>query len=611
MKNKKIVNCFAAMVIGVLSVFSSPVLAASLQGGGDIGGAVSIVANSYQVAGLADGESQYFYFTAKPGQETKIGVKFTAAADSDYDTAVDVKMYGANDQELVYKYCWTGESINFSWLQGLGKAEAKYYVRIYNDGPYDAGSFTITMAVNDRYDAGSQTDAGADVNSAMSVKAGEYTGFFSGGDVTNVLGDDFVDFYKLSLKAGDTLKMKMVPAADAEISLAVYDTQRALVNEATPDNAGQIMNLQYAATKDGEVFLKVACSNDYCGDKLASYSLGVGVTSGNGGEMVPPPGDGTGGGTVDYPELPPDGDAGKGNGGTGGEEVVPGNGGTGYDGLYDGGGNFLLDDGTGYPGIGGIPMALIWANLAIFGIILFGGLVFYIYFAICLQKLAKRTGTTPDWLAWIPIGNAFLMLKIAQKPMWWFLLLFVPIINIVAGVIVWMKIAEKVGKESWVVFLMFVPVVGIAMPAYLAFSGDNQKKPEFVPEDKKPEFIGGSKEADKPTVGYKHPCKYCQEMISPDSAVCPFCSKEGPLGPDRCPKCHDPIEKKWKSCAHCGLNLRIVCPFCGKVTFFGGYCEDCGKKMVVNCPYCQFEQPPLGDKCIKCGQPLIKKEDKK
>ena len=55
--------------------------------------------------------------------------------------------------------------------------------------------------------------------------------------------------------------------------------------------------------------------------------------------------------------------------------------------------------------------------------------------------------------------------------------------------------------------------------------------------------FSGSNDADKPVVGYKHACNYCDKLIPPNSTVCPLCGKENPLGPGRCPKCHQPIQK--------------------------------------------------------------------
>ena len=222
----------------------------------------------------------------------------------------------------------------------------------------------------------------------------------------------------------------------------------------------------------------------------------------------------------------------------------------------------------------------------------------YIYFAICLQVLAKKTNTPNGWLAWIPIANVFLMIQIAEKPLWWFILCLIPIVNIVICVIIWMKIAERRGKPNWVGILLIVPVIGIAIPGYLAFS--NHEKIEPTP----PYTPTGTQEANKPTVGYKHPCKYCGKLVPPNSTVCPFCGKVNPLGPYRCPKCHEPIEKEWQVCPKCNQNLRIVCPFCGKVTFFGDNCEDCDARLLVKCSHCGQEQPPISDRCIKCGQSL-------
>ncbi|MGQ9604524.1 MAG: double zinc ribbon domain-containing protein [bacterium] len=82
--------------------------------------------------------------------------------------------------------------------------------------------------------------------------------------------------------------------------------------------------------------------------------------------------------------------------------------------------------------------------------------------------------------------------------------------------------------------------------------------------------------------------------------------QKNPLGPLRCPKCRNPIQKDWKKCSNCDLSLEVACPKCGKTTFFGDYCEHCDARLVVACPNpkCKTEQPPNGDKCIKCGKPL-------
>lgn len=97
----------------------------------------------------------------------------------------------------------------------------------------------------------------------------------------------------------------------------------------------------------------------------------------------------------------------------------------------------------------------------------------YVYLALVLQKLSQRTGRGTPWWGWVPILNVLLMLEVADKPLWWFILMLIPIVNIVIAVIVWMKIAEAVNKPNWWGILILVPIVNVIVPGYLAWSGDS------------------------------------------------------------------------------------------------------------------------------------------
>jgi hypothetical protein len=94
----------------------------------------------------------------------------------------------------------------------------------------------------------------------------------------------------------------------------------------------------------------------------------------------------------------------------------------------------------------------------------------YVYFALALQAIAKRTNTENDWWAWIPILQIILMLNIAQKPVWWIILFFIPLVGIVFMIIVWMAIAEAVKKPNWWGILMIVPIANLIVPGYLAWA---------------------------------------------------------------------------------------------------------------------------------------------
>lgn len=112
--------------------------------------------------------------------------------------------------------------------------------------------------------------------------------------------------------------------------------------------------------------------------------------------------------------------------------------------------------------------------LAAFGAMLFFFLTFalamYIYSALALQTIAKKTNTENPWLAWIPIANLILMLNIAKRPLWWIILCLIPFVNIVILIMVWMAIAEARNKPSWWGIMLIVPVVNLIVPGYLAWS---------------------------------------------------------------------------------------------------------------------------------------------
>ena len=114
-----------------------------------------------------------------------------------------------------------------------------------------------------------------------------------------------------------------------------------------------------------------------------------------------------------------------------------------------------------------LPTAFLGGFLIIFLLFFLAG---YVYFALAIQTIAIKTNTDNAWLAWIPIVNMYLMVMIARKPIWWFLLLFVPVVNIVFLVLIWMAVAEARGKPNWWGILIIVPVANLIVPGYLAWA---------------------------------------------------------------------------------------------------------------------------------------------
>ncbi|MFA5777314.1 MAG: DUF5684 domain-containing protein [Parcubacteria group bacterium] len=105
-----------------------------------------------------------------------------------------------------------------------------------------------------------------------------------------------------------------------------------------------------------------------------------------------------------------------------------------------------------------------------FAFVMIFAIAVYLYVAICLVKIAKKTNTENAWFAWIPILNLILMIQIAKKPMWWIIMFFIPFVNLIFSILLWMAISEAVKKPSWIGILMIIPVANIIVPGYLAFS---------------------------------------------------------------------------------------------------------------------------------------------
>lgn len=115
------------------------------------------------------------------------------------------------------------------------------------------------------------------------------------------------------------------------------------------------------------------------------------------------------------------------------------------------------------------------AALAIFtGVYLVVVIVFsifwYVYMGLTLMTIAKKLNHESPWLAWIPLANIYLMVKLADLSGWMMLLMFVPLVNIGLAVYIWMKMAERRGFEMWLGILMIVPVAQLIIPGYLAWA---------------------------------------------------------------------------------------------------------------------------------------------
>ena len=119
-------------------------------------------------------------------------------------------------------------------------------------------------------------------------------------------------------------------------------------------------------------------------------------------------------------------------------------------------------------------LAAMFAGLVVVGLIV--ALVLYIYMALALMTIAKKTNTEPAWLAWIPIANVWLMIKIAGLQWWWIFLLLLPIVPVIgaiamyaAVIYIWWRIAEARKFPGWFALLMLIPLVNLVIVGIIAW----------------------------------------------------------------------------------------------------------------------------------------------
>ncbi|MBF9018015.1 MULTISPECIES: DUF5684 domain-containing protein [unclassified Oceanispirochaeta] len=82
-------------------------------------------------------------------------------------------------------------------------------------------------------------------------------------------------------------------------------------------------------------------------------------------------------------------------------------------------------------------------------------------------KIFTKAGK-PGWAILVPIYNIIVMVQIIQRPMWWVIMLFIPLVNVVFAIMIIYNLCLKFGQPGWHV----VPALLLSFIyyPYLAFS---------------------------------------------------------------------------------------------------------------------------------------------
>lgn len=106
-----------------------------------------------------------------------------------------------------------------------------------------------------------------------------------------------------------------------------------------------------------------------------------------------------------------------------------------------------------------------------------GGVAGILYLAIIilmivsLWKIFAKAGK-PGWACLVPIYNIIVLLEIVGRPIWWIILFFIPIANLVVAILIAIDLAKAFGKGVGMAIglillpIIFYPVLGFGSATY-------------------------------------------------------------------------------------------------------------------------------------------------
>ena len=124
--------------------------------------------------------------------------------------------------------------------------------------------------------------------------------------------------------------------------------------------------------------------------------------------------------------------------------------------------------------------------LALVGISILAAIILaiavYVYCALALMAIANKKNIANPWLAFVPIGNVYLMTQIGKVSPFFtlgILAVAIPFIGAVAVAVlmafIWWKIAEAIGRPGWWGILMVAPIVNFVIIGIMAWGKKNEK----------------------------------------------------------------------------------------------------------------------------------------
>ncbi|HEX8036831.1 MAG TPA: DUF5684 domain-containing protein [Ktedonobacterales bacterium] len=98
-------------------------------------------------------------------------------------------------------------------------------------------------------------------------------------------------------------------------------------------------------------------------------------------------------------------------------------------------------------------------------------LVIVVLLIAAYWRIFSKAGQ-PGWAAIIPIYSTFVLLRVVGRPWWWFIVLLIPVVNIIFGIILVNDLSKSfghgVGYTLGLIFLslIFIPILGFGGSQY-------------------------------------------------------------------------------------------------------------------------------------------------
>jgi hypothetical protein len=108
------------------------------------------------------------------------------------------------------------------------------------------------------------------------------------------------------------------------------------------------------------------------------------------------------------------------------------------------------------------PAVAAAAALAMLGFVFAIAAVTYVVSSIFLSRIFKKAGVE-GWKAWVPVYNSWMLLEMGGQKGYWAILAFVPFVNIVSAVFMYIAmyhIGLKLQKDgAFILLAIFLPLV--------------------------------------------------------------------------------------------------------------------------------------------------------